>query len=290
MSPRLAASTVPGGPARRRRDRDLGAPYLDRFARERRMRTGNRVERPDLPIDHPRGVAPVDGCLGLCDLRRVRDACGRLRRPGNRHARRQATQHADQRAGALGRDAIEERGGRIAGADGDAHGVEHRAGVEPRLHLHDRRARFLVAGKQRALNGRRAAPARQQRRVNVEAAMARPCQDRGRQDESVGRYGKHVDRDREQRRARRLVQQRRRLQHGEAAFQRQPLDGRRFGPEPAPARSVRPREHQRNGEPRVEQRAQHHRRKRRGAGKTDIHRPSRSRLSPRAAASCAAAH
>ena len=55
---------------------------------------------------------------------------------------------------------------------------QHRPGIEPCLHLHDRHAGHLVAGEDRALDRRRAAPARQQRGVDVEAAQPRRVEDR----------------------------------------------------------------------------------------------------------------
>jgi hypothetical protein len=62
-----------------------------------------------------------------------------------------------------------------------------RAGVEPLLHLHDRITPVsAVAGQHRALDRRRAAPARQQRGVDVEAAEPRRVQDRLWQDEAIG--------------------------------------------------------------------------------------------------------
>src|SRR3546814_8751063 len=42
----------------------------------------------------------------------------------------------------------------------------HAAGVEPRVHLHDRHAGLGIAGEDRALHRRRTAPARQDRAVD----------------------------------------------------------------------------------------------------------------------------
>ena len=50
---------------------------------------------------------------------------------------------------------------------------QHGAGVEPRVELHDGDAGFRVAGEDGALDRRGAAPARQQRTVDVQAAEAR---------------------------------------------------------------------------------------------------------------------
>ena len=55
---------------------------------------------------------------------------------------------------------------------------QHRAGIEPLVHLHDGDAGLPVAGEDGALDRRRAAPARQQRGMDVEAAEPRRLQDR----------------------------------------------------------------------------------------------------------------
>ena len=68
---------------------------------------------------------------------------------------------------------------------------QHRPGIEPGLHLHDGDAGFGIAGQDRALDRRRAAPARQQRGVDVDAAEARHVEHRLRQDQAVG--GDHHD-------------------------------------------------------------------------------------------------
>ena len=53
------------------------------------------------------------------------------------------------------------------GIDRDAVAREHRARVEAGFDLHEADAGLLVTGEQRALDGRGAAPARQEREVNV---------------------------------------------------------------------------------------------------------------------------
>ena len=62
---------------------------------------------------------------------------------------------------------------------------QHRSRVESGVHLHDGDARLEVARLDRARDRRRAAPARQQRRVDVEATEARYLEHRRRQDEAV---------------------------------------------------------------------------------------------------------
>jgi hypothetical protein len=82
-----------------------------------------------------------------------------------------------------------ELGGELAGRLAVDRGLadrEDRPGVEPPLHLHDRHSGRLVAGEDGALDRSRAAPARQQGGVDIEAAMARRLEDRQRQDQAVG--------------------------------------------------------------------------------------------------------
>ena len=64
---------------------------------------------------------------------------------------------------------------------------QHRPGIEPGLHLHDGDAGHFIAGHDRPLDRCGAAPAGQQRGVDVEAAQHRRVEDRLRQDQAVGR-------------------------------------------------------------------------------------------------------
>jgi hypothetical protein len=68
---------------------------------------------------------------------------------------------------------------------------EHRPGIQARVHLHDGDAGLAVARQQRALDRRRAAPARQQRSMNVHGAQARRPERARRQQQAVG--GDHHD-------------------------------------------------------------------------------------------------
>ena len=72
----------------------------------------------------------------------------------------------------------------------------HRSGVEPGLHLHDRDARFGVPRKDGAMNRRGAAPARQQRGVNIQATKAphfvRNVEHRLRQNQPVSSHHQHI--------------------------------------------------------------------------------------------------
>ena len=122
--------------------------------------------------------------LGLVDLRGVGDAALGLRlgrervEPGER-IDDQPRAHVPT-AGRAGRRSCRPRPMGVACAQ------EHRAGVEPRLHLHDADAGLGVARQDRAVDRRGPAPARQERGVDVEAAVARRVEHRLRQDQAIG--------------------------------------------------------------------------------------------------------
>ena len=63
---------------------------------------------------------------------------------------------------------------------------QHRAGVEPCVHLHDRYAGVPIAGKERPLNGRCAAPSRQQGRVNIDRPVPSKLEHRLWKNQAVG--------------------------------------------------------------------------------------------------------
>ncbi len=148
---------------------------------------------------------------------------------------------------------MQQAGGVVEG-DGLALGQQHVAGVQARVHLHDGDARLGIAGLDRAMDGRGAAPARQQRAVDVQAAQARQVQHPLRQDQSIGRDHQHVRAGAVQRGAAGLgflgelaVQaQAARLRHREAQFQRKLLDRRRAQLHAAPGRAVGLGEHERD--------------------------------------------
>jgi hypothetical protein len=145
-------------------------------------------------------VAPVDERLGFLYFRRVAHAFGRLRLcsegPGD-----DAVDGLQQGRGAELGQRIVQVAGRFLAADGPAALQQHRPGVESLVELHDADTGHGVAGQQRALNRRRAAPARQQRTMDVEAAEPRQRQRRGGQDQSIRHDHHQVRRPFEQRAA-----------------------------------------------------------------------------------------
>ena len=71
-------------------------------------------------------------------------------------------------------------------------GAHHGAGVEAGIHLHDAHAGFSVAGFDGALYRGGTAPARQQRGVDVEAAVRGRVEHGLRQNQPVGGHHHHV--------------------------------------------------------------------------------------------------
>ena len=76
--------------------------------------------------------------------------------------------------------------GRHVRSDLDFAGQRHGAGIEALVHLHHHHAGLFVAGHDRPLDRRRAAPARQQRGMAVVAAKPRSVQNLLRQQQAVG--------------------------------------------------------------------------------------------------------
>ena len=147
------------------------------------MRRG-RGEGADLALDLLSGPGPVDPRLGLVDLRRVGCAVVGLRlrlRLRGRTSTIRARPFAPSSAissvtcPAFLRSSV------------SFPLQQHRPGVEPVIHLHDGHAGHRVAGQDRPLDRRSAAPARQQRSMNVHAAHLRRVEDRLGQDQAVGR-------------------------------------------------------------------------------------------------------
>ena len=82
--------------------------------------------------------------------------------------------------------------GRVGVGNGITVRADHRARVQPRIHLHNAHARFLIARFNGALNRRGTPPARQQRGMDIQAAVARRVQHLLRQNQPVGRHHHHI--------------------------------------------------------------------------------------------------
>src|SRR6266446_8216313 len=143
------------------------------------------IEGPDLALDLEGVAAPVDPCLGLPDLGRVRDTLEWLRADPER-AGSQSLERLHKRRRAEARERGVERTAGVARGNGEPPLQQYGACVQTRVHLHDRDAGFGVAGEQGSLDGCRSAPARQQGRVNVDAPQGRQNQDLAWHDQAIG--------------------------------------------------------------------------------------------------------
>ncbi len=137
-----------------------------------------------------------------------------------------------------------ELAGRFACADRDCAREVHGPRVQAGVHLHDADAGLGIAGEHGALDRRRAAPARQQRRVQVDTAHARPVEPLAGQQQPIR------DDDHEVRTlaGRRLggPPQRRGLRERQAELERDSLDRRRREAAAPAGRAVGLREHERD--------------------------------------------
>ena len=115
-------------------------------------------------------------------------------RPADERTVDERTERANDEFAAERRKLRLQRAGRVIRRDRDGLGKQHRTGVEAGVHLHDGDAGDVVAGFDRALDRRCAAPARQQRGVNVQAAVTRQREQPRRQDQPVGGDDDHLGR------------------------------------------------------------------------------------------------
>mmetsp|Transcript_6682 Transcript_6682/g.27948 ORF Transcript_6682/g.27948 Transcript_6682/m.27948 type:complete len:400 (+) Transcript_6682:401-1600(+) len=262
----------------------LGPPDLDGLAGQRRDTAGEWVEGTQPALDHGRRLRPGYRALGLFDLVGIGHALGRLGRLRQATAGRQL-QRLDDEPPAQRGQAVVQRGGAVGRADGLACHQAHGPGVEPGVHLHDGDPGLGVAGLDRAVDGRRAAPARQQGRMDVQAAAPRGVQHPLRQDQAIGGHHHHVGVRRDQRLAGRLgvrgvfaVQlQALRLRHRQARRQRALLDGRGLQLHAAAGRAVGLGQHQGHREAGAQQRVQRDGRELGRTGKNDSHAQARLR-------------
>ena len=127
----------------------------------------------------------------------------------------------------------------FTGRDRRASFEKDRTRVETCFHLHQIHAAFAVAGEDRALDRRRAAPARQQRGVHVPATQARQCEHAARKNQSVGDDDEEIGGVVLQTPARIIVLQCFRLLDRNARGERALLDRTCEKLAPAPGRTIR---------------------------------------------------
>jgi hypothetical protein len=180
--------------------------------------------------------------------------------------------------------------GGIGVLDGDAFHQQHRTGIQAFFHLHDGHAGLCIARLDRAVDRGGAAPARQDRAVDIDAGL--DVEGGARQDQAVGRDHHHVVVRRQQAlvggaglfgalRILGVHAQRQRLQHLDAVRQGDLLDARCLQLHAAPGRTVRLGQHQRHREAGFEQRTQGDRGEFRRAGKDDFQAHVRRPCGPR---------
>ena len=145
---------------------------------------------PDLQRDVRRRARPVDDGVACGQLRGLRRASGVL---GGELEFVQADQAVEHLPRAEVGQPLGERRARLVGADRGGTPGEDGTRVEPRVDPHDADPGGGVARHDRPLHRRRAAPARQERGVHVEAAAGRRVQHRRRQDEPVGRDDEDIE-------------------------------------------------------------------------------------------------
>ena len=144
-----------------------------------------RVERPYPAFEVPGIARPVEDRVGLPDARRE----GRRRLvlgPRCDAVRRETRHRLGERFRSDAGEPSGEGAGGVVRPDRARPGEEDGAGIDPLVHLHNRRAGLDIAGEQRMLNRGRAAPPRKKRRVDVDASGGRNGEDVRGQDEAVG--------------------------------------------------------------------------------------------------------
>ncbi len=88
--------------------------------------------------------------------------------------------------------AVMQRGGGVRDFDGHRRQQQHIARVQTRVHLHDGHACLRVSRLNGTVYGRSTTPARQQRRMNVQATQTRRIQSPLRQDQSISGHHHRV--------------------------------------------------------------------------------------------------
>ena len=175
----------------------------------------------------------------------------------------------DQRLASKRGQSIVQLAGGLVGPDIEHLDMKHGSAIEPCRHCHQAHAGLRVAGENRRLDGCGAAPARQDRCVNVETAVLRDVENCLRQYQAVRRHDQHIGLEVGQLSGRLLIAQRHRLLHGNALFDGVLLDRACRQLLAAAGRPVRLGEHGYRIAPAFHQRRQRSQRKVRRAGEND---------------------
>ena len=147
-----------------------------------------RIRRSTTCAGSAQSIARVGGL----DPRRQADPLGRLRL-GDEAAVGDPVEGGDQQPGAADGQPAQQVAGGVPRADRLGHRAEDRPGVQPGLEAERRGAGDLVAGHDRVLHGRRPAPGRQQREVQVDPAVPGQVERGLRHQRAVGDDRRAVD-------------------------------------------------------------------------------------------------
>jgi FlaG/FlaF family flagellin (archaellin) len=131
------------------------------------------------------GRRPVEHSFLLAELVCVGDALGRLVHRLDAPPQQAVEGRHDQPRAKIGQAVVHALGG-VGGGNRRAFRQQHRAGIETFVHAHDGDAGLGVAGEDGAMDGGGAAPARQQRSMDVDAAEDRRIEEAFGQDMAVG--------------------------------------------------------------------------------------------------------
>ena len=260
-------------------------PKLHHLTAPNKRRPRRRVKSADAALNHRRRLGPVDRRFGLVDLAGVGHTFGGLRLPGQVAGFESVQRLNDQRCADHGQAQVQHRRAVVRPDRRDLF-EQHRTGVEAGVHLHDRDPRRCVAGFDGTLDRRGAAPSRQQRGVDVQAAQARQSQYPLRQDQAVGGHHHHVGRGGIKRFpggrggvGELAVQaQAARLGQRQPQVQSQPFDRRRMQLQAASSGPIGLGQHQGDRESGRMQRSQRRGREIRRAGKNNPHDRPQARL------------
>ena len=247
------ATSMPAAPAARIVPGDAATPGVDRrrlpdpeppTVSQVGFSHGPGIERPHLTFEFVGAAGQIEACVGLGDLAGV----GRRRvvlGTRNNSAGEDVGQYLAKQYRAKLSQRVVQPVRRHAGVDTQRAACIDRSRVESRLHPHDADSGLGIAGKDRALDRRGAAPARQQGSVNIDARATRPLEQPARQqqpvsgdDERIGRRPPGFGQPR--------IAERRRLLNSEAQLFRGALDRRRGEFTAAPGAAIRLRQHERN--------------------------------------------
>jgi hypothetical protein len=222
---------------------DNGPPHFQSFFSEESAGTGGRTKSANLALEIHRRPLPVELCFPLVDLRGVRhSACGLRHRPGPPAV--QLLENVEERYATERGQLVVKRAGVVVRGDGELPLLVDRAGVEAFVHLHDGDPAQRVAGQERPLDRCGAAPARQERCMDVYGSQARHRENRRRHEQSIGDDDEQLGPYFAQAALDVRGLQRGRLVDLAAPLERQLLDRTRRQVQPAPGRPIGSRQYE----------------------------------------------